>query len=826
MIQAAHDLHRQGRLAEAESAYRSVLAKEPEQFEALHGLGVLKLQQGNAAEAATLITRALARWPDAPAALSNLGTALMALNRHAEALAAYDRILAMAPTDLDAHYGRGAALIHLGRHPDALASFEQVLAARSDHVGALFYRGSILAGQGRHADALTCYDQVLRLHPDLLPAVQNRGNVLVRLGRSEEALVAFARVIAAMPGNLEAQNGKAIALRELGRQDEALATCDRILARDPDYQPALITRGNVLLRLSRPAEALACFDQVLAQHPDDVTSLNNRGFALSALNRQGEALASFAQALAIDPGHAETLNNQGIAFDRLGRIDEAIDSYSRALTIAPQYIDALNNYAQALSRVGRLEEAIAVSERALAVDPKRPATLSLLAQSRLASCHWDQMATLAPKLARAVEADEWRTAPFLLLALFDDPALQLRGTRQYVQRTLVPHEPVWDRTLPRDGKVRIAYLSAHFRTHPSSYLMAELFELHDRTRFDVLGVSYGFDDSSAIRARVAAAFDEFHDVSGQSDEDAALLIRERKPHIVIDLTGHTENGRVGILARRPAPVQVSYMGYPGTMGAPFIDYLIADKTVIPVEHEPHYDEKIVRLPHTYWVTDSSQPVPLRIPERAEAGLPETGFVFCCFNNSWKITAPVFDVWMRLLGRVEGSVLWLLGASDVTADSLRAAAQVRGIDPGRLVFAPRQEHADHLARHRLADLFLDTLPYNAHTTASDALWLGVPVVTCRGKSFVGRVAASELGAAGLPELVTTTLSDYETLALKLATEPSALAAVRARLADNRATCPLFDTRQFTRHIEAAFATMWDIWKRGDGPRSFDVEPIAS
>jgi predicted O-linked N-acetylglucosamine transferase (SPINDLY family) len=363
-------------------------------------------------------------------------------------------------------------------------------------------------------------------------------------------------------------------------------------------------------------------------------------------------------------------------------------------------------------------------------------------------------------------------------------------------------------------KIRVAYLSADYHSHATAYLIAELIELHDRARFETIGVSFGLDDGSAIRKRLAGAFDRFLDVRAKSDREIAALLATLKVDIAVDLKGYTQDSRPDILSFRPAPIQAQWLGYPGTLGADFIDYVIADETVAPFEHAPFYSEKIIQLPGCYQVNDRKRAITARTPSRQEAGLPETGFVFCCFNNSFKILPPVFDVWMRLLQEVPGSVLWLLQDNAGAETNLRSAAAARGVNPARLIFAGRAKLEDHLARHRLADLFLDTLPYNAHTTASDALWTGLPVVTCQGNAFAGRVAASLLKAVGLPELVTQNLADYEALALRLAGDPAMLQGIRATLEANRLDHPLFDTDRFRRGIEAAYQRMWETWQRGE------------
>jgi predicted O-linked N-acetylglucosamine transferase (SPINDLY family) len=369
----------------------------------------------------------------------------------------------------------------------------------------------------------------------------------------------------------------------------------------------------------------------------------------------------------------------------------------------------------------------------------------------------------------------------------------------------------------------VAYLSADFHTHATAFLIAELFERHDRTRFEVLGVGFDRDDQSNIRRRLVASFDRFHDMRTQSDLGAARLLYDLEVDIAVDLKGYTQDCRPEILSHRPAPVQVSYLGYPGTM-ADFIDYIIADATVLPFDQEAFYSEKIVHLPETYQVNDRQRRIAERAPTRQEAGLPD-GFVFCCFNNNHKITPTIFDVWMRLLKAVPDSALWLLADNAAAEANLRREAQVRDIAPERLVFAGRQKLDDHLARHRLADLFLDTLPYNAHTTASDALWAGLPVLTCQGQAFAGRVAASLLKAVGLDELVTHSLVDYEAAALRLAHDRLHLGELRMRLGQQRTTSALFDTDRFCGHLEAAYVTMDEIRRRGGHPRNFAVSPAA-
>jgi predicted O-linked N-acetylglucosamine transferase (SPINDLY family) len=447
--------------------------------------------------------------------------------------------------------------------------------------------------------------------------------------------------------------------------------------------------------------------------------------------------------------------------------------------------------------------------------------------SELFTCEWAALPPHLGALHEQVREGRVPAAPFTLIAASDSLEVQRQCAELHAREMLdgAAPEPLWRGARSPHARLRIAYLSGDFHEHATAYLAARLFELHDRGGFEVTGISYGPDDGSATRGRLRRAFDRFVDVRAMSDAGAAALMRELEIDIAVDLKGHTAHARLGILAHRPAPVQATYLGFPGTLGAGFIDYALADRVVIPPEEQRFYTERVVWLPHCYQVNDSERIIaPTRV-SRAQAGLPEDAFVFCCFNNTYKLTTAMFDIWMRLLAGVPGSRLWLADHNAAAKRNLERAAVSRGIEPARLCFAPRVAHAEHLARHRLADLFLDNLPVNAHTTASDALWAGLPLVTCLGASFAGRVAASLLRAVGLPELVTTNLADYEALALELAREPARLASLRERLARNRLTHPLFDTDLFRRHIEAAYREMWQRFEGGEAPRSFSVAPSA-
>ncbi len=437
--------------------------------------------------------------------------------------------------------------------------------------------------------------------------------------------------------------------------------------------------------------------------------------------------------------------------------------------------------------------------------------------AKMRLCEWNNFDSECAHLIASVRNGNINTTPFVFLTITSSAAEQLECAKLWVKNKLsLSDTPIWQGERYDHKRSRVAYLSADFHQHATSFLMAGLFECHDRSIFETTAISWGPDDNSAMRTRLEASIDRFIDAQSYSDEQIADLVRSLEIDLVVDLKGFTQDLRTSIFARRPAPVQINYLGYPGTMGADYIDYIMADRIVIPEDQRAFYAEKIAYLPDSYQVNDGKRLIADRAFTRSEVGLPPTGFVFCCFNNNYKITPGMFDCWMRMLKQVEGSVLWLLEDNVRAASNLRKEAVARGVNAERLIFAKRMPLADHLARHRLADLFLDTLPCNAHTTASDALWAGLPVLTCLGETFAGRVAASLLNAIGLPELITPTLQAYERMAIELATQPEKLAMIKLKLTESRLTAPLFDTKRFTTHIEAAYTAMYERQQAGLPP----------
>jgi protein O-GlcNAc transferase len=810
------------RLDEALAAFTKALALRPDLAEARAGHSDVLSRLGRR-EAADGQRLAAASNPAED--LFNRSMALIAAGRYSDAISNLDRTIVAVPDFPPAHLLRAKLLTDFGRYDDALAGVGRLLAVAPNLAEAWLGRSNILFELKRYEDAFAACERALALKPGLAEAWLCRGNVLNELARHDEALAAYNKALA-INGNLAgAWLGQGNVLNELKRYDEALAAYEKSLASGPGLAEAWLGRGNVLNELTRYDEAFAAFDRTLALNPDLAEAWLGRGNVFLQLNQRNQALAAYVKATALKPTLVESWLARGNVLVELKRYDDAFAAYDKALAIKPELAEAWFGRGDAFAQLKRYDDAFAAFDRATALKPDLNYAASRRLFLKLRLCSWTNLETEVAQFWSMTKERQVLSAPFTTLVMSSSAADQLQCAARYVQnQPLFP--PIWRGESYSHDRVRVAYLSADLQEHAIGYLTAGLFEQHDKSRFEVTAMSFGPDDNSKIRHRIKGTVERFVDVRDKSDQDMAELIRRLEIDVAIDLQGYTRGERHNVFARRPAPIQVNYLGYPGTMGAGYIDYILADPTIIPKDHFEFYSEKVVWLPDSYQVNDSQRLISENSSSRRDLLLPDDGFVFCCFNNSQKITPALFDVWMRLLQQVEGSVLWLLDENSTASENLRHEAEKRGVAGQRLVFAARASLADHLARHRRADLFLDTLPYNAHTTASDALWAGLPVLTCLGTTFAGRVAASLLRAVGLAELVTHSLDEYEALALKLAHEPSYLASLKEKLLRNRTTDPLFDTGRCARRLEAAYTMMLERHQRGELPQAFAVDQVQS
>jgi protein O-GlcNAc transferase len=777
-------LHHAGRLDEARAWYQKALQWQPRNADALHLLGLIALQSGKPDRAVELIGRALGADPRNAAAHYNLGCARSALGRIDAAITSFDAAIALKSDYAEAHHNRGSALHALQRYEAAIASYDQAIALQPGCADAYYSRGVTLGELRRYEAAIASYDAAIALKADYAVAYNNRGVALVHLRRCEAAVASY---------------------------DEAIRL-------KPDYIEAYSNRGSALYELRQYQSAIESYERVIAHRPEDALAYDRRGAALAELRQYEAAIVSYERAIALKPDFAEACNHRGNALQELLQYEAAIASYEQAIALDAAFADPHYNRGVVLAKLGRHEAALLGFTQAIALKPSIRFLYGMRLLSRLQICDWTELDADLAQLGALIERGEPAAAPFAVLVASDRAALQEQAARILV-RELFPPDPALG-AIPkrsRPERLRIGYFSADFHNHATMHLMAGLFEMHDRSRFECTAFSFGTRSQDVMRQRLVAACEHFIDVRDKSDYEVALLSRERQIDIAVDLKGFTAGHRTGIFALRAAPVQLSYLGYPGTMGAPYVDYLIADRTLVPEGSEHYYSEQIIYLPASYQINDSARPIASRADTREHCGLPVTGVVFCCFNNCYKITPGVFDSWMRILSQVEGSVLWLLQDNAAATRNLKREAQRRGVNAERVLFAQRLALPEHLARQSLADLFLDTLPCNAHTTASDALWAGLPVITCAGQGFAARVAASLLEAIELPELIASGPAQYERLAIALARDPQRLAQIRQRLAAQRLTAPLFNTRLTTLHLEVAYDEIYQRYQADLSPQ---------
>lgn len=655
---------------------------------------------------------------------------------------------------------------------------------------------------------------------------------------------------AASPDAGNAALKRALKMHRLGRLQEAREICEEVLRADPRRAECWNLLGVLAGQTGDHERAAELLGKAIALDPANATFFHNRGLALKQQRRLEEAVASYDRAIGIRSGYAEAHASRGLALQELGKLDAAIEAYDRALALAPDFAEAHYNRGNALLQRGAAAAAVASYDRAiaarpdlarahynrglalgnlkepeaslqsldaaLAIEPDAEFLLGNWLLARMEICDWNRFDEDLDRLQGRIERGDRACPPFAALAMFDSPAVQRRAAATYVQA----RHPASDvlgpipRT-PRRTRIRVGYFSADFHNHPVSYLTVGVFESHDRSRFEIVGFSLGPATGDEMQRRLRGAFDEFIDAGAMSELQVAAAARGKAIDIAVDLGGHTRNARTGIFAARAAPVQASYIGYLGTLGAPYFDYLFADEILVPRAARAHYSEKIACLPW-YQANDSRRAIADRTFTREELGLPASGFVFCCFNSPYKITPAIFSRWMRILDRTPGSALLLYARSDTARSNLRAAATAAGVDGKRIVFADSLPNPEYLARFRAADLFLDTFPYNGGTVVADALWAGLPVLTLMGEAFAARMGASLLHAIGVPELITRSPRDYEERAAELATDPGRLAGMKRKLDEGRGPGRLFDTASFTRGIEAAYAAMYERHQQGLAP----------
>jgi protein O-GlcNAc transferase len=703
-----------------------------------------------------------------------------------------------------------------GNYDSAGLLLKRVLQVDVNNLPALHILGLIKASQSNYKEAANYLARAAKIHPKDASIQYNLAKALADSGNHKDALIHNKKAVTLAPNNPEAWVNYGKTAASLGLLEDALVWFGNALSLKADYAEAALNIGATLKELERYEEAVVFAEKALSINPNLAEAWINKGVALGGLRRYEEAITHYDKALSLKPDFAEGWSNKGVTLNELKRFDEATSHYDKALSLKPDYAKGWYNKGITLNELKRFDEAVAHFDKAISLKPEMDWIYGELIHTKIKICSWSGLTESIKILSQKVIANEKVVQPLSLIPLSDVPLLQKKCAEIHIKHKYPKNDllgPILKNL--RKEKIRIGYFSADFKNHPVAFLIAQLFEIHDKSKFETYAFSL-VGASDEMRKRLIKAFDHFINVDAQSDAQIAQLARDLGIDIAIDLTGHTKDSRTGIFSYRAAPIQVNYLGYPGTMGSDYIDYIIADKTLIPPESQSFYSEKVAYLPNSYQANDRKRVISDRIFTRQELGLPEKGFVFCCFNNNFKLLPATFDGWVRILKAVEGSVLWLFQDNIFAVNNLKLELSKKGVNPARLIFAECIEVKEHLARQRLADLFLDTLPYNAHTTASDALWTGLPVLTLMGESFASRVASSLLNAIELPELITTTQEEYEATAIELAMNPGKLLAIKQKLANNRLSAPLFDTPLFTRNIETAYTKMHERYLGGLEP----------
>ena len=709
---------------------------------------------------------------------------------------------------------RGVCYKAINQVDASIESFEKALTIKPDDIMAYFNLGIVDMEIGKLDSAVKFYEKVLTLNPNYYDAHYNLGITFEELDKLDSSIKSYEKVLTIKPDHVATYNNLGVVFNKLGRQEEAVKSYQKAIVIKPDFSDAHNNLGNILKDLGRQEEAVKSYQKAIAINPGFVDAHNSLGISFFKLGQLAKAVISFKQAIAINPGFVDAHSNLGIVLEELGQLDLAVISFEQAIAIKPDFAKVYLSYGNVLTKLNRKDEALVSYESAMSLNPDLDFLLGNHLSNKMYLGIWSDLPRHLNDLKNQINNDEVIIVPFALLGLIDNPEIQRKNTEAFTSKVYPQsHSFPTIGIYPKHKKIRIAYFSSDFHNHATMHLMVELFECHDKLLFELIAFSFGPDKQDQWRQRASLCFDKFKYVGLKSDREISLLARKMEIDIAIDLKGYTQDARPNIFAEGCAPIQLSYLGYPGTMGAKYMDYLIADSTLIPEEKKHHYLEKIVYMPYSYQVNMTNREVSKNSLLRDELGLPVKGFVFCSFNNAYKITPSTFAGWMRILKAVEDSVLWLLEGNTTSSKNLKNEAMKLGVNENRIIFAKRIPVEDHLNRIKQADLFIDTLPYNAHTTASEALRMGLPVLTLEGNSFASRVAASLLRAVSLPELITTTQEQFELVAIQMATHPEKLKKIKDKLIDNLPTAALYDTPLFTRHLESAYLEMYDRYQNG-------------
>tara|TARA_B100001093_G_scaffold491445_1_gene531495 strand:- start:497 stop:2950 length:2454 start_codon:yes stop_codon:yes gene_type:complete len=807
-LQKGIEAHKAGQVREADKYYTAILKAQPKHPDANHNMGVLAISVDNVQQALPFFKTALEAKPSTAQFWLSYIAALISLERLTDAKAVFmqakekgakgegfdkleKKLLQISkpenPTSQKSVFDKAVRYRDHGEFSQAIDLLEDDIAKSSQDPNTLALLSHCLILTEDIEKATIQLDNAKRLDPNNALVGWNEVRLLLKNNLVAEAMVIARNTNKRFPDDVEGMGVLGSCLRANNEIEESLIYLNKAIELNPNYAEALINRGLIKLTRRDTANALADLEKAHRLKPHYAEAHNSAGVIFKDQGKLEEALEAFNKVLALKPGYAGAYYNLGNVLKAQGKLEESIEAYNKALHLKADYVEA---------RAQKLHQQASI-------------------------CDWNSIEKdrkLIPELGTSKKF----ISPFSMLPIEDAPERH-RLRSEVCAKSNYYRQPLSLTAKPKKKptRIRVGYFSSDFNEHPVAYLLAKVLEKHDRERFDIFGYSINNSTVDELQKRLIKSFDTFDDVSEISDKDVALISKQNKIDIAVDLNGYTKGNRSAIFGYRLAPIQINFLGYPGTMGAEFIDYIIADQHLIPPENQKYFSEKLIYLPNTYMPTDNSREVSKRHISRSDMGLPDDAFVFCCFNNNYKITQREFDIWMRILSKVKGSVLWLRRSNRIADQNIIKEAQKRNIVASRLVFADRIPMDEHLARHKFADLFIDTFSFNAHTTASEALWMGIPVITKTGQGFAARVAGSLLNAVGLSELVTETERDYEALIIDLATNPSKLANIKEKLATNLLSQPLFNTDLYTRHLEDGYYRAYQNYFEGNRPKNITV-----
>ena len=810
-----------GKIDEAAAAFKKATEVNPNNADGFNNLGLTLKKLGRVDEAIWSYDKALSLQPDYIDVFINLGNALQNKGQLDEAESNYKKAISLDPNNAKAHHNLGVILKDRGQLDEAIEANNKALSLKPDYAEAYNNLGTAFKEQGKLREALEAYNRAVSLEPNYADAFFNMANVLMVQEKFDDAVKTYSKAISIKPDFAKAYCNRANALLAQTHTDDAIESYETAILLKPDYFTAHSNLGICFLKKNQFEKAISCLEKALSLEPNNSEVHYNLGNALKEHGEFHQAINAYRNAIAHKADYAEAFNNMGVTLHAVGEEEKAINAYNTAIAIDPNYAAAHINLGNIFQHHEHFDKAIEAYEIAAALQPNNAYALAQKIHQKCRICDWNGLEEDYLKLLK-LDTDDDPISPFTILTLEDAPDRHFSISQLYVNKLFQQYpRKVFAKPHKKTGRIRVAYFSSDFNEHPVSRLMSKVIESHDRNLFEIWGVSLGPSRADLMQKRLLNAFDIFVDVHKMPDAEALDKLRSKAFDIVIDLTGHTEKARTSLFAQRLAPIQINYLGYPGTMGGNFMDYIIADQNLIPEVCQKYYTEKVIYLPHHYQAQDDELEIAVDTPTKASLGLPDKGFVFCAINNTYKITKREFDIWTRLLLNVEGSVLWLLERNKWVKTNLLKEAKDRGVPPEQIVFAKKAPHAKYLAQFRQADLYLDTFNYNAGATASNALWAGLPVLTKQGKGYTARMASSLLKSIGLSELATTNETDYEKMALKLANNPDELTFIKNKLATNRKTTPLFNTKLFVDHLESAYLQVFQRYLQGNPPETVIV-----